>query len=66
MESLLSTYTPTIPQKCIFKQSDIDIFTRSKAFERLMTFIGLLNTSVTQKKISDPCRISEVSKRLSL
>ncbi|KAG2226930.1 hypothetical protein INT45_010209 [Circinella minor] len=64
MESLLSTYIPTIPQKCIFKQSDIDIFTRSKAFERLMTFVGLLNTSVTKKKISDPCPISEQTQRI--
>lgn len=57
----LSSYTPKEPQKCIHTQPDIDKFTRSAAYRRLLTFIHLLNSSVIQKKISDPCHVSPVN-----
>ncbi|KAI8089396.1 uncharacterized protein BX664DRAFT_280307 [Halteromyces radiatus] len=53
LPSLSSTYTSVIPVKCIYKQQDIDTFTQSLAFDRLLTFIMLLNQSVLGKKVSD-------------
>lgn len=58
---LSSTYTPATPTKCIHTQVDIDRFTKTKAFSRLLTFVILLNASVTQKPNSYPCHVSQVS-----
>ncbi|KAI9486665.1 MAG: hypothetical protein EXX96DRAFT_50337 [Benjaminiella poitrasii] len=43
---------------CIHNQKDIDNFVNTKAFQRIMTFVMLLNESVMKKKKSDPCHIS--------
>lgn len=40
------------PKKQISKQSDIDFFIESEAFDRLMNFIAALNEDVKGKKIS--------------
>ena len=61
LPGLASTYTPVIPTKCIHTQVDIDRFTKTKAFSRLLTFVILLNASVTQKPNSYACHVSEVS-----
>lgn len=59
-ESLLRDYTPKEPIKRIFSDKDIEPFTKSEAFARIVDFVKLLNTSVSNKKISDPCHESEV------
>ncbi|KAI8341741.1 hypothetical protein BC941DRAFT_335073, partial [Chlamydoabsidia padenii] len=53
LPSLSSSYIPGTPVKCIHNQKDIDTFTNSMAFERLITFVILLNQSVRGKKVSD-------------
>lgn len=53
LPSLSSTYTPGTPVKCIVSQKDINTFTHSVAFERLLTFVMVLNQSVRGKKVSD-------------
>lgn len=63
LENILETYQPTEPVRRIHEQKDIEIFSKSIAFDRLMTFIALLNESAYKKKISDPCTISPVRKR---
>ncbi|ORX46970.1 Phosphotyrosyl phosphatase activator [Hesseltinella vesiculosa] len=50
--SLRSNYTPTAPRKCIREQKDIETFVRSPAYERIMTFILMLNQSVMDKPLS--------------
>lgn len=63
LENILETYQPTEPVRRIHEQKDIELFSKSIAFDRLMTFIALLNESAYKKKISDPCTISPVRKR---
>lgn len=60
LPNLAASYKYIQPQKCIHTASDIDRFLKTKAFARIMTFTVLLNTSVTQKKVSDACHVSEV------
>jgi serine/threonine-protein phosphatase 2A activator len=60
LPNILSTYTPKEPVSRIHEQKDIDEFLKTKAFDRIMTFVMLLNQSVLKKKISDPCIISPV------
>lgn len=48
------------PVSRIHEQKDIDTFYKTEAFDRIMTFVALLNESVHKKKISDPCLISTV------
>ncbi|KAG0173205.1 hypothetical protein DFQ28_001240 [Apophysomyces sp. BC1034] len=64
LPQLLPTYTLEEPKKCIHTQVDIDPFTRSKAFARLLTFIVLLNDSVSKKTISDACHVSPQTLRI--
>ncbi|KAI7879498.1 Phosphotyrosyl phosphatase activator [Lichtheimia hyalospora FSU 10163] len=64
LPNLSSTYTPTIPTKCIHTQVDIDRFIKTKAFSRLLTFVILLNASVTQKPNSYACHVSEQTQRV--
>ncbi|RUS14031.1 hypothetical protein BC937DRAFT_94451 [Endogone sp. FLAS-F59071] len=55
------------PVKRIFSDTDIPIWLDTEAFSRIMIFIENLNTSVVDKKISDPCHISEnVTKILTM
>ncbi|CAO3692632.1 unnamed protein product [Umbelopsis ramanniana] len=63
-ESLLRDYTPKEPIKRIFSDKDIEPFTKSEAFARIVDFVKLLNTSVSNKKISDPCHESENTKKV--
>ncbi|SAM09616.1 hypothetical protein [Absidia glauca] len=53
LPSLSSTYVPGTPAKCIHNQNDINTFTHSVAFERLLTFVMVLNQSVRGTKVSD-------------
>ncbi|KAI9316221.1 hypothetical protein BX666DRAFT_2019389 [Dichotomocladium elegans] len=64
LPTLLATYTPTVPRKCIHTQADIQPFADSKAFSRLLTFLIILNESVRKKKISHPCHESEQTTRI--
>lgn len=61
LPNIRSQYKCTEPLSCIHEQKDIDTFVQTKAFDRIMTFVMLLNKSVMQKKISDACHISPVS-----
>lgn len=56
----LEGYTPQEPVKRIFTDEDIVPFVQSEAFARIVNFVKLLNTSVRNKKISDPCQESSV------
>ncbi|CAG8807801.1 36136_t:CDS:1, partial [Racocetra persica] len=47
------------PKKQINDQQDINKLVTSEAYVRLTRFIELLNESVVNKKISDPCFVSE-------
>jgi hypothetical protein len=58
--TILSSYQPKEPISRIHEQKDIDAFVQTQAFDRIMKFVMLLNSSVLQKKISDPCTISAV------
>lgn len=60
LPNIKDTYTPTEPASRIHEQKDIDDFVKTKAFDRIMTFVMLLNQSVLKKKISDTCFISPV------
>jgi serine/threonine-protein phosphatase 2A activator len=60
LENILESYSPAEPIQRIHEQRDIDEFMKTKAFDRIMTFVMLLNQSVMQKKISDPCFVSPV------
>ncbi|KAI8642085.1 hypothetical protein BD408DRAFT_367126 [Parasitella parasitica] len=57
-------YTSKEPVSCIHEQKDIDTFIKSRAFDRIMTFVMLLNKSVMQKKISDACHISSQTQHI--
>lgn len=61
LPNILESYVPTEPASRIHEQKDIDQFIKTKAFDRIMTFVMLINQSVLKKKISDPCFISPVS-----
>ncbi|KAL9553534.1 hypothetical protein MBANPS3_003236 [Mucor bainieri] len=61
LPNIRSQYTCKEPVSCIHEQTDIDVFVQTKAFDRIMTFVMLLNKSVMQKKISDTCHISPVN-----
>lgn len=61
LPNIIGSYSPAEPVQRIHEQKDIDEFIKTKAFDRIMTFVMLLNQSVMQKKISDPCFISPVS-----
>ncbi|CAG8481637.1 5793_t:CDS:2 [Paraglomus brasilianum] len=52
------------PRKMIRQHSDIDVWVESKAFARFLMFIKLLNESILNKKISDPCTVSETTQKL--
>jgi serine/threonine-protein phosphatase 2A activator len=56
----LDGYTPQEPLKRIFSDKDIEPFSRTEAFARIVDFVKLLNTSVLNKKISDECHESQV------
>lgn len=60
----LEGYTPQEPVKRIFTDEDIVPFVQSEAFARIVNFVKLLNTSVRNKKISDPCQESSNTKRI--
>ncbi|KAL7329431.1 Serine/threonine-protein phosphatase 2A activator 1 [Mucor circinelloides] len=64
LPNIRSKYTCTEPVSCIHEQKDIDVFIQTKAFDRIMTFVMLLNKSVMQKKISDACHISPQTQRI--
>ncbi|KAL1933586.1 hypothetical protein VTP01DRAFT_7676 [Rhizomucor pusillus] len=64
LPNLAASYKYIQPQKCIHTASDIDRFLKTKAFARIMTFTVLLNTSVTQKKVSDACHVSEQTQKI--
>lgn len=59
-EAILDGYTPQVPIKRIFSDQDIEPFTQTEAFARIIDFVKLLNTSVLNKKISDQCLESQV------
>ncbi|KAM3583218.1 Serine/threonine-protein phosphatase 2A activator [Umbelopsis sp. WA50703] len=61
---VLESYTPKEPVKRIFNDKDIVPFVQSEAFARIVNFVKLLNTSVLNKKISDPCHESSNTKRI--
>jgi hypothetical protein len=61
LPNLINSYTPTEPVSRIHEQKNIDEFIQTKAFDRIMTFVMLLNQSVIKKKISDQCFISPVN-----
>lgn len=58
LPNILDSYLPTEPIQRIHEQKDINEFVTTQAFDRIMTFVMLLNQSVIKKKISDPCPIS--------
>lgn len=49
------------PTKKINDQADVNEWVNTEAFLRLMKFIELSNESVINRKISDPCLVSEVN-----
>lgn len=61
LPNVLESYIPKEPVSRIHQQHDVEEFIKTKAFDRIMTFVMLINQSVIQKKISDPCPISPVS-----
>lgn len=61
LPNILESYTPKEPVSRIRQQKDVDEFIKTKAFDRIMTFVMLINQSVMKKNISDPCLISPVS-----
>lgn len=61
LPNILDSYLPAEPIQRIHEQKDINEFVTTQAFDRIMTFVMLLNQSVIKKKISDPCPISPVS-----
>lgn len=61
LPNILASYVPTEPISRIHEQKDIETFIKTKAFDRIMTFVMLINQSALKKKISDPCLISPVS-----
>lgn len=61
LPNIRAQYVPKEPVSRIHEQRDIETFMKSEAFDRIMTFVMLLNKSVMQKKISDACYISPVS-----
>ncbi|KAI8058915.1 uncharacterized protein B0P05DRAFT_559051 [Gilbertella persicaria] len=64
LPNISASYVPKEPVSCIHEQKDIEMFAKTKAFDRIMTFVMLLNSSVMQKKISDPCLISPQTQRI--
>ncbi|CAG8814077.1 28844_t:CDS:2, partial [Dentiscutata erythropus] len=52
------------PKKQINDQNNINKYTTSEAYIRLTRFIELLNESVVNKKISDPCFVSELVQKV--
>ncbi|KAI8878160.1 Phosphotyrosyl phosphatase activator [Backusella circina FSU 941] len=64
LPNISNEYTPLEPQHRISEQRNIDTFIKSKGFDRIMTFVLLLNDSVHQKKISDECLISPQTQRI--
>ncbi|KAH8553990.1 hypothetical protein BGW37DRAFT_483068 [Umbelopsis sp. PMI_123] len=63
-DSVLQDYTPQQPIKRIFSDKDIEPFTKSEAFARIIDFVKLLNTSVLNKTISDTCHESHNTKQV--
>jgi len=63
-EAILDGYTPQVPIKRIFSDQDIEPFTQTEAFARIIDFVKLLNTSVLNKKISDQCLESQNVKKV--
>lgn len=61
LPNILDSYVPTTPVSRIHQQHDIEVFIKTAAFDRIMTFVMLINQSVMKKKISDPCHVSPVS-----
>lgn len=66
LPNILDSYLPKEPAQRIHEQKDINEFVTTQAFDRIMTFVMLLNQSVIKKKISDPCPISPVSSQNTL
>ncbi|KAI8366890.1 hypothetical protein BD560DRAFT_149838 [Blakeslea trispora] len=64
LPNISSTYQPQQPIAKIHTQQDIDQFVESEAFKRLMTFVALLNQSVTGKKVSDDVLVSSQTQRI--
>jgi serine/threonine-protein phosphatase 2A activator len=52
------------PIKKINDQADVNEWVNSEAFLRLMRFIELSNESVINRKVSDPCHVSEVNNKI--
>ncbi|KAF0482348.1 Phosphotyrosyl phosphatase activator [Gigaspora margarita] len=52
------------PTKQVNDQNDINKFITSEAYNRLTRFIELLNESVVNKKISEPCFVSELVQKV--
>ncbi|PKC61930.1 Phosphotyrosyl phosphatase activator, partial [Rhizophagus irregularis] len=52
------------PIKKINDQADVNEWVNTEAFRRLMKFIELSNESVINRKISDPCLVSEFVQRI--
>ncbi|CAO3637747.1 unnamed protein product [Mucor hiemalis] len=61
LPNILASYLPAEPLQRIHEQKDINDFVTTQAFDCIMTFVMLLNQSVLQKKISDPCFVSPKS-----
>ncbi|KAK9679577.1 Serine/threonine-protein phosphatase 2A activator 1 [Basidiobolus ranarum] len=63
----LSSTQCTEPIKRIVEEPDVQIWTKSEAFARIMTYIHALNESVKNKKISEQVEMSQnVTKVLSV
>jgi len=48
------------PKKIIYDESHIKPWLYSEGYSRLLKFIQRLNISVRNKKVTDPCNVSEV------
>ncbi|KAI8973549.1 hypothetical protein BDF20DRAFT_883010 [Mycotypha africana] len=64
LPNISTDYKPKSPVKCIHEQQDIDVFLKTKAFDRIMTFVLLLNETAMKKKISEPCHISAQTQQI--
>ncbi|KAI8989282.1 hypothetical protein BDB01DRAFT_532272 [Pilobolus umbonatus] len=59
--NIINQYVPTEPTQRIHTQEDISAFEQSTAFDRIVTFVIVMNKSVYKKKISDDCFISTLT-----
>jgi len=49
------------PKKIIYDESHIKSWLCSQGYSRLLKFIQRLNVSIKNKRITDPCKVTEVN-----